>query len=317
MNPRVALVALTAFAAAQSGRLPPNHRPDYPLTCRGGERLVFDTLGAPADTATTVRLALTFLASPTAAGPEGRGLPPASCAWVDRPVSDDEPRVLRVTVHVSDSTPRATIRDTGLYWSFLAHNSDSGHFTAAGYRHWHDSSPPSPHLAVAPASAPAPVQAAGKGSWLPFKPSHLPLYVLGWMLIAWVPMHWLIARWSGWHRLAGHYPDRNHGRARPFRSAPLVMGKTNYRNGARLTADDMHLHFAMGFPARPGHPPFSVPWSDLTLSPDGWPWVPFKGRPVTRLTLAREPGLRILLPVAAGERIGAARFRDPAPSIRR
>jgi hypothetical protein len=83
----------------------------------------------------------------------------------------------------------------------------------------------------------------------------------------------------------------------------MVIGMSNYRGGARLTADDSQLHFAMGPLLRPGHPPFSVPWSDITASRDGWPWFPFKGKPVIRLTLAKHRALRILLQVSDGERI--------------
>lgn len=291
-----------AYAAPQSSADSlPNHRQEYPLNCRGGERLVFDTIGSPSDTGTALRLSLAFTASPTAAGPEGQGLQPSTCAWVDRPVNDQEPRQIRVTIHISDSTPRATVRDTGVYWSFLAHNSDSGHITAVGYRHWHASSPPLPLGQARQASAPAP--APSKGSWLPFNPSHLHWYALGWVVITWVPLLTLLGLWSGWRRLAGLYPERNAGRGRSFRSGSMVMGLTNYRGGARLTADDSHLHFSMGALLRPGHPPFSVPWSDITASRDGWPWFPLKGYPLIRLTLARHGGLRILVPVSTGERI--------------
>jgi hypothetical protein len=278
----------------------PNHRREYPLNCRGGERLVFDTIGSPYDTGTALRLSLAFTASPTAAGPEGQGLQPSTCAWVDRPVNDREPRQIRVTIHISDSTPRATVRDTGVYWSFLAHNSDSGHITAVGYRHWRASSPPLGQASQAPATT------ARNGRWLPFNPSHLHWYVLGWMVITWVPLLALVGLWSGWRRLAGLYPDTNAGRGRTVRCGSMVMGLTNYRGGARLRADDSHLHFSMWGPFRWGHPPFSVPWSDITVSRDEWPWFPLKGDPVTRVTLARHPGLRILVPVSTGEGIVAA-----------
>lgn len=291
-------------AALQSVGVPPLHRREYPLNCRGGGQLVFDTLGSPSDTGTALRLSLTFTANPTAAGPEGQGLHPSTCAWVDRPVNAEEPRQLRVTIGISDSAPRATVRDTGMYWGFLAHNSDSGYITAVGYRHWHASSPP---LGLPrPASSPSPAPAPSKGGWLPFNPRHLHWYALGWVVIAWVPMLALTGRWSGWRRLARLYPHRSTGRGDSFRAGPLLMGLTNYRGGAGLSADDSHLHFSVGAFLRPGHPPFSVPWSDVSASHDTWPWFPLKGRPVIRLTLAKHRGLRILLPVRHGERIVAA-----------
>jgi hypothetical protein len=285
-------------AAQQSATLPALPREEYPLNCRGGEQLVFDTLALPSDTGSVLGLSLAFAANPVAAGPEGRGLQPSTCAWVDRPLNAEEPGQLRVTIGITDSAPRATVRDTGMYWGFLAHTSDSGYITAVGYRHWHASSSPPASSRTTPAPA-----APRTGTWLPFNPRHLPWLVVAWALIAWAPMLALAGRWSGWHRLAMLYPHRSTGRGDSFRAGPLVMGMTNYRGGARVIADDMHLHFSMGAFFRPGHPPFSVPWSDVSASQDTWPWFPFKGDPVIRLTLAKHPGLRILLPVKDGERI--------------
>ena len=275
-------------------------RREYPLNCRGGGQLVFDTLGLSPDTGGPVRLSLTFAVSPAAAGPEGQGLQPGTCAWVDRTLNREEPRRLRFTLGSGDSTPRLTVRDTAVYWSFLAHNSDSGHLTAVGYRHWHASSPPLGQASQAPA------RASIRQRWLPFDPRLLPLLAIGWMLIAWGPFLMLCGVWSGWRRLAGLYPTRDRGMRRAFRSAPMVMGMTNYRVGVRLTPDDTHLHFSMSALVRPGHPPFSVPWSDIEARRDAWPWFPLKGLPFVRLILARDPDLRILVPASDGQKLVAA-----------
>jgi len=202
-----------------------------------------------------------------------------------------------VTIGASDSTPRASVRDSGVYWSFLAYTSDSGYITAVGYRTWHASSPPRPGSAE-PATS---VSSAERR--LRFNPKYVLWFVLGWVVIAWVPMMTLVGLWSGWRRVARLYPDRSAGRARSFRTGPILMGICNYRGGGRLAADDSHLHFSMGPVVRVGHPPFSVPWADIIASRGEWPWFPFKGHPVIRLTLARYPGLRILVPVSDGERI--------------
>ncbi len=271
-----------------------SQRQHYPLTCRGGGKLLFDTIGPPSGAGTALLLSLAFTASPTAAGPEGQGLQPSTCAWVDRPVNDREPRQVRVSVHITDSTPRVTVHDTGVYWSFLAHNSDSGHFTALGYRHWQASSPPSGHASAT---------SVGRGNWLPFRPSHLHWYVLGWVVIVGAPLLALVGLWSGWRRLAELYPDRNNGRGRSLRARPMLMGLTNYRGGARLMADDSHLHFSTAVLLRPGHRSFSVPWSDIAATRDTWPWFPFKDHPVIRLTLAGDRSVRILVPLLDGERI--------------
>jgi hypothetical protein len=280
----------TAQSEADSLR---NRRREYPLNCRGGGGLVFDTISPPSDANGAVALSLTFAASAVASGPEGQGLQPGTCAWVDRPVNDAEPRQIRFTTAFGDSILRLTVRDSSQYWGFLAFNSDSGHLTGVGHRHWDAASSPR-------ASAPA------RGSWLPFNPRYLPWLVLVWVTIAWLPSMLLTGSWSGWRRLVGLYPDRNAGRSKSFRSGVMVMRMANYRAGVRLTLDDSHLHFSTSAFLRPGHTPFSVPWSDITVSRDEWPWFPFKGNPMTRITLARQPDLRILVPVSTGERIIAA-----------
>jgi hypothetical protein len=263
-----------------------------------------------------MKLSLTFIAGRSAAGAEGQRLEPSTCAWVDRPVNADEPGQVRFTPAIGDSTPQRTVRDSSVYWSFLAYNSDSGHFTGVGHRHWDAASAPVPIRHPPQASVPP------KGSWLTFNPRHLHWYVfagaIAWVMIVGMPMLTLTGLWSGWRRLAGLYPDRNMDRGRSFRCGPVVMGMANYRGGVRLTPDASHLHFSVWALLRPGHPPFSVPWSDITASRDAWPWFPLKGKPVIRLTLGRYRSLRILVPVSDGEGIVAAsggRLRLSEPAI--
>lgn len=129
---------------------------------------------------------------------------------------------------------------------------------------------------------------------LPFDVRYLPLIAVGMAVIVGVPYTALIGRWSGWRRLAERYPDRKAGREASFRSGPVVINKSIYKAGVRFAMDDAHLHFAMPAISRPGHSPFSVPWSDIEASPDEWPWFPFKGEPMVRLTLAGAADLRIL-----------------------
>lgn len=258
---------------------------------------MFDTITAPSDAGGRLRLSLTFIPGRRAAGAEGQGLEASTCAWVDRPVRGDEPRQIRFTPAIGDSTPRLTARDSSVYWSFLAYDTDSGHFTGVGHRHWE--------------AAPAAVATSSEGSRLRrFDPRHLHWYLIGvaicWVLIAWIPSLTICAAWSGWRRLAALYPAGAVGRGRRFRCGFLIMGLTNYRGYARLTADVSHLHFSMWPPFRPGHRPFSVPWSDITVAREGWPWFPFKGKPVRRLTLARRRELRILVDVKVGDEIIAA-----------
>ena len=292
----------TALPLAAQSPLPPVRR-EFPLNCRGGAGLVFDTLLVESDS-NRVRLMLTFAANPAAAGAEGQGLQPGSCAWVDRPLSDAEPRRIQFNIAATDSAPAETVRDSGMYWGFLAYNSDSGYITGAGYRHWHASSPPVPYT---PPAAPAAAAYGSRRSLpLPFDVRYLPLFAVGMAVIIGVPATAMLARWSGWRQLAARYPDRNTGRGHSFKSGPLVMNKSVYKAGVRFTMDESHLHFRMSALARPGHGPFSVPWSEMQASPDEWPWFPFKGEPMVRLTVAAYPELRILVKARDGRRIAEA-----------
>lgn len=292
----------TALPLAAQSPLPPVRR-EFPLNCRGGVGLVFDTLLVESDS-NRVRLMLTFAANPAAAGAEGEGLQPGSCAWVDRPLSDAEPRRIQFNIAATDSAPAETVRDSGMYWGFLAYNSDSGYITGAGYRHWHASSPPVPYT---PPAAPAAAAYGSRRSFpLPFDVRYLPLFAVGMAVIIGVPATAMLARWSGWRQLAARYPDRNTGRGHSFKSGPLVMNKSVYKAGVRFTMDESHLHFRMSALARPGHGPFSVPWSEMQASPDEWPWFPFKGEPMVRLTVAAYPELRILVKARDGRRIAEA-----------
>ena len=310
-----ALLTATALLAAvaplpAAGQSEPDglrhQRQEYPLNCRGGGgALVFDTIGPPSDANGAVALSLTFVASPTAAGLEGQGLRPGTCAWVDRPANDTEPRQIWFATTFGDSILRLTVRDSSQYWGFLAFNSDSGHLTGVGHRHWDAASPPMPPANL-PSGSAAAASAPSKGNWLPFDRGNLPRLLLAWIVLSWIPFTMLTGVWSGWRRLAGLYPDRNAGRGRSFPSGIMVMGMAVYRGCGRLTADESHLHFSMSALVRPGHSPFSVPWSDITVSRDGWPWFPLKGNPVIRITLARHRGLRILVPVLTGDKIIAA-----------
>ena len=295
--------------AAQSP-LPPVRR-EFPLNCRGGGGLVFDTLLVIPDSG-RVRLMLTFAANPTASGPEGQGLEPGSCAWVDRALSDAEPRRIQVAIGTSDSAPQQTVRDSGMYWGFLAHTTDSGYINGVGYRHWHASSgaggsvPQADEADEADEAGGMVAPAGRRGFPLPFDVRYLPLFAVGMAVIVGVPATAMLGRWSGWRRLAEGYPDRNGGRGQSFKSGPLVMNRSVYKMGVRFTMDESHLHFRMSALARPGHPPFSVPWSEIAASRDEWPWFPFKGEPMVRLTLAEQPDIRILVRLRDGMRIAEA-----------
>jgi hypothetical protein len=93
---------------------PPRQEGVYALLCRGplafatrkrrGESIDFDDVwpwvspqrstSNPDDTEVAIR----FRKNPDAAGAQGAGLSPGSCAWVDRPLNEAEPSVLAFTV---------------------------------------------------------------------------------------------------------------------------------------------------------------------------------------------------------------------------
>jgi hypothetical protein len=301
-----ALSGVVGPAEAQ-GPLPPV-RPEYPLNCRGGAGLVFDTLLVVADS-DRVRLMLTFNANATGSGPEGQGLEPGSCAWVDRPLNDAEPRRVQFAIGATDSAPGRTVGDSGIYWGFLAHATDSGYVRGVGYRHWYASSPPMPQAPPAPPAAAdetAPASVGRPSFPLRFDVRYLPLFAIGMALIIGVPATAMLARWSGWRELAERYPDRNAGRGRSFKSGPVVLNKSVYKMGVRFTMDESHLHFRMSALARPGHSRFSVPWAEIEASRDEWPWFPFKGEPMARLTMAAHPEIRVLVKMRDGRRIAEA-----------
>lgn len=299
------LVGLPGQAEAQEA-LPPIRR-DFPLDCRGGGGVVFDTLLVEPDSA-RVRLMLTFTAGATASGPEGQGLEPGACAWVDRPLNDAEPRRIQFAISTTDSAPAQTVGNSGMYWGFLAHATDSGYLRGVGYRHWEAADAADAGEKADGADAVDGQEAAGgwRRSPLPFDVRYLPLFAVGFAMIVGVPATAMLARWSGWRQLAERYPDRNAGRGPSFKSGPLVMHKSVYKMGVRFSMDESHLHFRMSPLARPGHSPFSVPWSELAATRAEWPWFPFKGEPMVRLVVAAHPDLRILVRLRDGRRIADA-----------
>jgi hypothetical protein len=134
----------------------------------------------------------------------------------------------------------------------------------------------------------------------------LPVLVLGVVVLAWAPMLILTGRSCGWRRLAVFYRDRSDGTGASVRCSPVLMGKTTYKGGVRLTPGDTHLHCAMPALHQPGHGTFCIPWSDLAASRDESPWFPFKGHPMIRPAVTKDPGRRILVPLRQGERLVAA-----------
>ena len=133
---------------------------------------------------------------------------------------------------------------------------------------------------------------------------------------------WLITdRRSAWRRLAELYPAvplRNPSR-RIFASR-LVLGKGFYKNTTWLTIDDSHLHVSGVGPSRLWMPTFSVPLSDISATPDDYPWGLWDSR-VIRLSFARDPSVRFMVWPTEFEQLAAAseglRLAEPAAPDRR
>jgi hypothetical protein len=95
----------------------------FPLIVRGGQGVT----GAHDGGTLTVR----FRKSRVAAGdPTTYGrLPPGSAAWVDRPVNDAEPSVLKQQMNQADAANTiAVLRNSERFWMFLCSNTNAGFF---------------------------------------------------------------------------------------------------------------------------------------------------------------------------------------------
>lgn len=134
----------------------------YQMLCRGGGGLSFRQAGSERSSTgeDIVTLQLTFKKGGQAAGPQGGGLGPGQCSWVDRPVNQQEPFKLRFETRANaqlrqslsggsvdrsstaaERYPDATsipayLRGPGHYYSFRVYNSNEGYFIATGSKYF-------------------------------------------------------------------------------------------------------------------------------------------------------------------------------------
>jgi hypothetical protein len=108
-----------------------------------------------------------------------------------------------------------------------------------------------------------------------------------------------------WARLVEAYPatPRQGGRGRLWVGL-LIFGRGRIRNSTWVEIDEGHLHVWALKPLHVVRAPFSVPLADVTATPDVW-LDGLLRRPVVRLTLAREPSLRIMVTPPLFERLAA------------
>lgn len=84
-------------------------------------------------------------------------------------------------------------------------------------------------------------------------------------VIFWSAIVWLIARLSGWSKLGDVYPARI-----PFNETCWSMQSarlrwnSGYSGVIRVCADSQALHLSVFPMFRPGNPPLSIPWEDIT-----------------------------------------------------
>jgi hypothetical protein len=146
----------------------------YEIRCRGGDGAfrLQQLSGGPRSGAGgqvwVAQMSLEFRASPLAAGPDGAGLIPGTCAWIDRPLNDLEPRSIRFEAPATHSTsvPHSTfptpglspdvnhLKDLSTYWSFFAYNTNQGFLQATSHRRWDPPAPPPSDAAAGTTTAP-------------------------------------------------------------------------------------------------------------------------------------------------------------------
>lgn len=98
----------------------------FPLIIRGGTPLATSYDGG----ILTVR----FRKSPVAAGnPTTYGhMPRGSGAWVDRPINDAEPSIVKQQLDENTAfEAQAVLRNGERFWKFISHNTNTGHFEAS------------------------------------------------------------------------------------------------------------------------------------------------------------------------------------------
>jgi len=95
--------------------------------------------------------------------------------------------------------------------------------------------------------------------------------VLGFAAI-WCVTIFLVARLSGWHRLAELYPATEPPAGRVFRWQAARIGWSDYNGCLTITVGPAGLGLSVLWLFRPGHPPLLVPWSSLRVLQvhDGW-----------------------------------------------
>jgi hypothetical protein len=119
----------------------------------------------------------------------------------------------------------------------------------------------------------------------------------------WYAMGYLVARTTGWKRLADAFPaGAREPRGENWRFQCLRFNKWgNYNNCVTIAADPEGLHLRMWWPFSNGHAPVFIPWREIARASEErrllWRGIAFE--------MAKLPGLK----VAVGGRVAEALHR--------
>lgn len=102
-------------------------QPSYPLICRGGPSLRFQSHAGNTQHTSNI-LGLFFARGRRPAGPDGRTLAPGQCSWVDRGMRSDEPDILQqeVAANVTSQVWVKALKDSKTLWTFYVFNTGQG-----------------------------------------------------------------------------------------------------------------------------------------------------------------------------------------------
>jgi hypothetical protein len=123
-------------------------------------------------------------------------------------------------------------------------------------------------------------------------------------VILWCCISFLIGVMSGWHMLAERFKKQSepYGETRsagPFFYSVYTRYWSHYGNAIRITAAEDALYFSILFLFRVGHPPLSIPWSEIKLSRTKCFW-----RSYVVLTLGEQEQIPMRIPECMASKLG-------------